>query len=390
MLLTWSWKLRPTRAQHRLLEHALNLQRQLYNAALDERIGAWRKAGKSISLYDQMKSLTQIRADDLEGYGAMPVAMSRWTLKRLDEAMQGFFRRVKASKGGAGFPRFRSYRRWHSLGFAEWSGVRLDGGRLRIKGFDRGIRINMHRPLPADAVPKSASITRKGRRWFVNIAIESAAVVERHTGTGGALGVDAGVSSLATFSDGIQFLNAAPARRQANALRRVQRALARCRRGSRRREKVRARLARLHLRVANTRTTQLHRVTAVTARMYSTIVVEDLKLRNMTRSARGSAAEPGTNVAAKAGLNRSVLDAGMGRLIQMLTYKAERSGGRLIKVNPRGTSQHCSGCGARVAKPLHVRTHACDACGLVLDRDVNAARNILARGLASLEANAGV
>lgn len=124
--------------------------------------------------------------------------------------------------------------------------------------------------------------------------------------------------------------------------------------------------------------------------MYSTIVVEDLKLRNMTRSARGSAAEPGTNVAAKAGLNRSVLDAGMGRLIQMLTYKAERSGGRLIKVNPRGTSQHCSGCGARVAKPLHVRTHACDACGLVLDRDVNAARNILARGLASLEANAGV
>lgn len=388
--MTWSWKLRPTRAQHRLLERGLERQRQLYNAALEERIGAWRKFGVSISLYHQMKSLTLIRADDVDGYGAAPVAMSRWTLKRLDDAMQGFFRRVKSSKAGAGFPRFRSYKRWHSLGFAEWSGIRLVGDRLRIQGLDRGIRINMHRPLPVDAVPKSASITRKGRRWFINIAIESEAIVERHTGTGGALGIDAGVASVATFSDGITFLKVAPERHHTHAMRRAQRALARCRRGSRRREKVRARLARLHLRVANTRATHLHRVSAVTARMYSTIVVEDLNLRNMTRSAKGMADAPGTNVAAKSGLNRSVLDAGMGKLIQMLTYKAERSGGRLIKVDPHGTSQDCSGCGVRVAKALVVRVHACNACGLTLDRDVNAARNILARGLASLKANAGV
>lgn len=110
----------------------------------------------------------------------------------------------------------------------------------------------------------------------------------------------------------------------------------------------------------------------------------------MTRSARGTAAEPGTNVAAKSGLNRSILDAGLGRLVQLLSYKCERSGSRLVRVDARGTSQDCSGCGERVPKVLSVRTHDCPACGLVLDRDVNAARNVLARGLALEGAHAGV
>lgn len=359
----------------------LEFQRQLYNAALDERIGAWRKAGKSISRYDQQKSLTEIRADDPQGYGAQPATMSRWTLNAIDDAMRSFFSRAKKG-GSAGFPRFRSFARWRTFGFSEWSGIRLKGDRLLIKGFDRPIRINLHRPLPVDAVPKSASLTRKGKRWFINIAIETTAVIERHTGTGGALGVDAGVNSLGAFSDGIMFGNARPGRRHSGRMRTIQRALARCRRGSKRRAKVKARLARQHERIADARKTHLHRVSAVTARFYSTIVVEELSLRNMVRSAKGTTKEPGTNVAAKSGLNRAIHDTGMGMLIQLLTYKAERSGGRLIKVDARYTSQDCSGCGTRVPKTLGVRVHECDACGLVLDRDVNAARNILARGLA--------
>jgi len=381
VILTWTYLIRPTRAQHRLLEAALERERQLYNAALEERIGAWRKAGKSITKFDQMKSLTAIRSDDPLGPGAGPVTMGRWTLAELDKAMQSFFARVK--KGGtAGFPRFRSYARWRTFGLAEWRGIRITGDRLSLKGFDRPIRINMHRPLPLDAVPKRASLTRKGRRWFLNIAIETGAVIETHSGTGGAVGIDAGVESLATLSDGIKFLNAQPGRRNAAAMTRAQRALARCRRGSRRRLKARARLARLNERVANARATHLHKVTAVAARFYSTIVVENLALRNMVRSAKGSVEKPGANVKAKSGLNRSIHDTGMGKLIQLLTYKAERSGGRLIKVNARYTSQDCSGCGARVPKTLSVRTHSCTACGLVLDRDWNAARNVLARGLA--------
>ena len=381
MFLTWTWKLRPTRAQHKLLERALEMQRQLYNAALEERIGAWHKARTSITKFDQQKSLTIIRQDDPAGHGALPVTAGRWTLGELDNAMQGFFSRANRS-GAAGFPRFRSYARWRTFGFAEWSGIRIKDDRLLLKGFDRPFRINVHRPMPADAVPKSASLTRKGRRWFVNIAIETSAVIEKHTGTGGALGVDAGVNSLGALSDGILFGNARPGRRNADKVREIQRALARCRRGSRRRIKVKARLARQHERIANARGTHLHRVSAVTTQFYSTIVVEDLSLRNMVRSASGSKEEPGTNVAAKSGLNRAIHDTGMGMLIQLLTYKAEKSGGRLIKVDARNTSQDCSGCGTRVPKALSVRVHKCDTCGLVLDRDVNAARNILARGLA--------
>lgn len=110
----------------------------------------------------------------------------------------------------------------------------------------------------------------------------------------------------------------------------------------------------------------------------------------MTRSAAGTAAEPGTNVAAKSGLNAAILDAGWGRFVQMLRYKAERAGGRVLDVDPRMTSRICSGCGTLVPKPLRQREHACPGCGLVVHRDVNAARNIRARGLAVLTAGGGV
>lgn len=219
MILTWSWRLRPTRAQHRLLEQALESQRVLYNAALEERIGAWRKERKSITLYDQIKALTEIRGNDPDGYGSQPVAMPRWTLRHLEEAMQGFFARVK--KGGpAGFPRYRSRSRWRSFGFSQWSGIRIRGDRLLLKGFSRPIRVNMHRPLPSDARPKQASITRKGGRWFVNIALETSQIIERHTGTGGALGMDVGVGKVAAFSDGILFSAVQPGKSRAAELRR--------------------------------------------------------------------------------------------------------------------------------------------------------------------------
>lgn len=259
-----------------------------------------------------------------------------------------------------------------------------------MKGFARPIRVNVHRPLPSDAVLRRGSITRKGRRWFVNINIETSKVGERHSGTGGALGVDVGVRSVAAFSDGILFGAVQPGTSRLAELRRASRALARCRRGSKRRQKLRARLARVHERTANLRATRLHRLSATIARSYSTIYVEQLAVANMTRSAKGTPDVPGTNVAAKAALNRSILDAGLARLFQLLGYKCERSGSRLVRVDARGTSQDCSGCGTKVPKALSVRTHHCPACELVLDRDVNAARNVLARGLALDRADAGV
>ncbi len=377
MLLTYRYKLKPTRAQYAALDRLLEAQRLLYNAALQERIEAWRKAGKSISKIDQNKSLTQIRSFD-KAFAAMPVSLSRWSLARLDDAMSGFFSRVKRGQS-PGFPRFKPMSRWSSFGFDEFNGIRLRNGRLLFKPVVGGLKVNLHRPLPEDSSPRSCTFTRRGRHWWVTMAVDVVAA-DRHAQPDTAIGIDVGIAHLATTSAGDHFENVRPRSRRQRGLRVAARALARSKRGSKRRRKVRARLAKLQRQAMEVRNMHLHRISAELTRRFAFIAVEDLKLKNMTRSAAGTVDEPGKNVRQKAGLNRSLLDAAPGRLIQLLTYKAERAGGMVVKVDPRGTSQDCSSCGVTVEKKLSNRVHRC-SCGTVLDRDHNAALNILNRAL---------
>ena len=340
MLVTYRYKLRPTVGQYARLGELREMQRQLYNAALEERIGAWAKARWTITRLDQQKSLTMIRAADPDGHGALPVNMGRWTLKRVEDAFTGFFSRVKRGQK-AGFPRYRSYHRWRSFGMLEQSGLRLKGRHLFLQGLDRAIRLNLHRPLPADAVIKGATFTTHGRHWFVSLQIESSEIVDQQPPAGPAIGLDVGVEHLATWSTGTvdgHVANVRPRARRERDLRIAQRARARCRRGSRRRQKVRAGLARIHQRIANARDTYLHQQAEHLARSHRLIVVEKLQIQNMTRSAAGTVEEPGTNVAAKSGLNRSILDPSMGKLIQHLRYKAVRAGGVIRTVRAAGTS----------------------------------------------------
>lgn len=387
LVLTYVYRIRPTAAQHAQLDKILADQRALYNAALEERISAW-KRGVSISMNDQTRSLTEIRAFD-PTYGGVPYNVSKWTLKRLDDAFKAFYRRVKYRAGKAGFPRFRSASRWRSFGFHQLAGLRLTGRKLAFSGgIVGGLDIKLHRPLPPGATLKSAVFTKEGRHWRVALAIALAAPAA-HARPDTACGIDVGVETLATLSDGTRFENVRPRARHAKELRRMARALSRCQRGSKRRQKVRARLAAARRQVRNARMTHLHRVSAVIARVHAIVIVEDLNLKNMTRSARGTREEPGTNVRAKSGLNRSLLDAAPGRLISMLRYKAEGAGGELIEVDPRGSSQACSSCGNVVAKMLNDRWHNC-ACGCELHRDHNSAIVIRKRGLAAREAARGL
>lgn len=368
MILTYRYKPRPTRAQYQRLAQMCELQRLLYNGALEERIVTWRRVSKSVSKFDQMKSLTVIREHD-EAYRAMPVWMSRWTLTRIDEAMKGFFGRVKRGVK-AGFPRYKPMSRWRSFGFEQWDGIRLDGDRLIIKSMVGAVRLHMHRSLPADAVIKCCTFTKKNQHWWITMAVD-VPVAAAHAAPDTAVGIDIGVVHLAATSDGDFFSNVRPRSRREKELRRASRALARCKRGSKRRGKILAKLARAQKRVADFRSNHLHQVSAEITRRYALIGVEKLKLKNMTRSARGSVDEPGRNVRAKSGLNRALADAAPGRLIQLIAYKAERAGGTMVKVDPRGTSQDCSSCGTKVEKTLSERTHRC-VCGTELDRDVNA------------------
>lgn len=368
----YCFRLMPRRKQHLRLSHLLESQRLLYNAALEERIDAFRKTGKGITRFDQYRSLTQIRSDDPDVYGAVPVSLSRDTLRRLDEAFKGFFRRVACGQT-PGFPRFRSMQRWASFGFTEFSGITFKGNHLRFSGMPGALRVHMHRQIPREAVFLGCHFKRDAKGWLVSFQVREMVQIPVHAGP--AVGLDLGITQFAALSDGTVVPSFAAARRSDRALKRVQRALQRSFKDSSSRRVRKQVLARLHLRVANARETFLHQASAKISRTYSLIGVEKLPIRSMSLSAKGSSESPGRNVSQKSALNRGILDAGWRKFTNQIRYKAAWAGGRVVEVNPRYTSQLCSSCGALVDKALSERVHGC-SCGLRVDRDVNAARNI--------------
>lgn len=375
-VLTFKHRLLPSRSQHRALERILEDQRQLYNAALLERIEAY-KRGVSIKLYDQHHGLTECRRDD-PGMAECSRLIQRGTLRRLDEAFKGFFSRIKRGDK-PGFPRFRGKGWWNSFEIEAFpSGGKITGKRFKIKGLP-SIRIHMHRSIP-DGKILTAKIKRDATGWYICMSIRCECK-DRHKKTS-AVGIDIGIASFATLSTGQQISNPRVAKRAERELRIRQRAIARCKKGSKLRGKVRASLARAHRKITNTRATFAHQQSARIARKHNLIVIEKLNLKGMTKSARGDEETPGRNVRQKAGLNRSMLDIAAGRFFGMLCYKAVRAGGEVREAIARYTSQDCSRCGHRSADNRKSQAvFKCVACGHADNADVNAAINILNRGV---------
>ena len=380
MILTYQYGLRPRRKQHVALDGILEGQRLFANAALQERRDAWRLARKSVSYVGQTASLTQIRADDPDGYGSLPANLSRWTLKRIDDSFQSFFERCRKN-GKAGFPRFKSIARWRSFGFAEFSGIRLVNGALVFEGMPGRLKLHMHRPLPPGATILSCVFTKEAGRWRVSLQIDAPDVHTVRREISHLVGLDWGVENHLSLSTGEAVENPRLGKAAAAADRRASRKLNRAEKGSKRRKKTRAELARVRKKLANRRKTHLHQASARIARVFGSIAVEDLNVKSLTASAKGTVENPGKNVRQKAGLNREILDTSPGRLIEMIRYKAERAGGNFVEVDAKQTSQDCSGCGATVRKDLKTRIHRCAHCKTELHRDVNAARNILKRAV---------
>lgn len=371
MFLTCKYRLFPSKRQYRALADISEAERQLYNGALEERIDCYKKTGTTISYADQSASLTRIRASDPGVYGSVPVSLSRGSLQRINRAFQGFFQRVK-SGCNPGFPRFKSKDGWRGFGFSEIDGVHFDGRRIRFKGMPSGLRVHMHRPLPEGRLA-SCQFIQDVNGWSVCFQVEVKSgdkkIISR------AIGIDLGLIAFAYQSDGVAIPAPKFARRMEREMRRRSRALARCKRGSNRRKKARARLARLQLKIYDTRRTWLHQQSARIANSYDLIAVEDLNVAGLLKNEH---------------LARSISDAGWATFTNMLSYKAEKAGGTFVEVDPKMTSQNCSGCGEIVRKGLADRVHSCPECGLVLDRDHNAALNILKRAvLRPCEANVG-
>jgi putative transposase len=366
MFLTFRYRLLPTRGQHRALRAILEGQRQLYNAALEERKGAWDKSRKSINYQAQFKSLTIIRQDP--EYSHIPITIQRGTILRLERAFNSFFKRVKKGEK-PGYPRFKGKDRFRSFQFSEFSGIRLKQKRLYFKGVTGGIRVHFHRPIPINADIRTAIFVQDTKGWKVCLGVDSPTPEKKELSSDSPIvGVDVGISTLFALSGADPIPNPRIARKTEKLLRVRQRALSRCRRGSNRRVKVKAALVKLHVKTTNRRRTYLHQATASIIRRYDMVAVENLNVKGLSRS----------------NLAKPVHDAAWGIAFSMLSYKAERAGVTFIKVNPRHTSQNCSGCGSYQPKDLSVRIHECSECGLILDRDQNAARNILHKAVVGL------
>lgn len=365
MVITYKYRLLPTKRQYAALSAICEAQRQLYNAALAERIDCYRKTGKTLTYIGQAMELRECRAA-LPEMAALPANLQRGTLRRLDAAFQGFFSRVKRGDR-PGFPRFKGKHFFHSFEFAEFSGITFDGKRLRFRGLSGGLRVHMHRPL-TDGKICTAKIGRDSKGWFVCFIVRVENVEKVVVGS--AVGADLGLKNLAHLSDGTIIPNPRVAKRAEREIRRKQRALSRCKLGSKRRRKVLAQLSAAGRHIVNSRRTYLHQASAQMVRTYDLIAIEDLNVKGLARSM----------------LAKSIHDASWSTFIDMIAYKAERAGKYLIKVDARHTTQACSSCGAIVPKTLAVRTHDCPHCGLLMDRDENAAHNVLRKGVLALEA----
>ena len=388
MYLTYRYKLLPTRKQRLALKGALDSTRTLYNAALQERIDAYRLKNKTISLYEQYAELKHIRADVKLGFSLYPAVLLRWPVERVNEAFRGFFGRLK--KGiKAGFPRFRSASRWNSFGLTEWAGVRIEKNRLCINGLGgsrkgSGIRLHMHRSLPDNASFCLLTVTRKGNAWYANIVLDVSVTQTRQFSEAKIRGWDWGRENTMTSDEGVTIERQHILDRYRNKVERLQSRINRARKGAVGRKRDVADLGRVKRREGDARNTMNHQDAARIVCISPWVAVEKLSVKNMTCSASGTVEQPGMNVAQKSGLNRSINDGSPARLMSYISYKAERAGGICVMVNPRNTSQNCSGCGMRVRKSLNVRVHSCHACGLTLTRDENAARNIRMRGIEQL------
>ena len=364
---TFRYRLYPTKRQQRLLDQQLEECRWLYNHLLAERRDAWEARQESRRLYDQQATLPALKAERPTLAGVHSQVLQNVAV-RIDLAFQAFFRRVKAGET-PGYPRFRGRGRYDSLTFPQVPvGCKLDSDAKRLRIANVGlVKVILHRPL--EGTPKTATISRSSTgKWYVCFSCECVAPAPLPA-TGQHVGIDVGLKTFATLSDGQEIANPRFFRVEERALAKAQRRLSKEEQGTPESAKRRKVVARVHERVAWRRGDFAHQHSRQITDTFDLIAVEDLAVNRMTHN----------HCPAK-----SIHDAAWSQFASLLSYKAAWAGREYVAVNPAYTSQDCSKCGHRHKVALSDRIYTCACCGMVLDRDLNASLNILRLGQQSL------
>jgi len=352
----YKFKLKTSQTVRDKLELTLNLCRELYNSALRERIDAYRINHVSVSYQDQQNQLPEIKLirDDLK---AVYSQVLQDALKRLDKTFAAFFGRVNRGEK-AGFPRFKSQNRYDSFTFPSASGgYRLDGNDLFLSKIGK-VKIRLSRAMVGKV--KTLTIKREVSGWFAIFTVETEKEILPKTGK--SIGIDAGIESFMTLSDGTQIENFKYFEASQKQLRVAGRKVSRRKKSSNQRRKAVLRLRKIHAQIKNQRNDFAHKVSTNLVKEYDLIAIENLNILGMSKGI----------------LAKEIHDVAWNSFFQKLKYKAENAGKSVVEVNPNGTSQTCI-CGARVEKTLAQRQHICLKCGHSEHRDIVSAKVILSR-----------
>ncbi|MDH6221740.1 RNA-guided endonuclease InsQ/TnpB family protein [Streptomyces pseudovenezuelae] len=367
----FKYRFYPTGEQAAELSRTFGCVRLVYNKALEERTRAWYGEQRRISYVQSSAALTQWKKTGelafLTEVSSVPLQQA---LRHLQTAFGNFFaQRAK-------YPRFKSRKKSRASAEYTRSAFTWREGRLTLAKMAGPLDIRWSRPLPQGQEPTTATVSRDAAgRWFVSLLCEDC--ITPAPATKNAVGIDAGITSLVTLSTGEKVANPRHERRDRARLARAQRELSRKAKGSANREKARERVARVHARIADRRRDHLHKLSTRLVRENQTVVIEDLTVRNLLNNHT---------------LARAISDASWTQLRSMLEYKCAWYGRELVVIDRFfPSSKLCGNCGTIAAKlPLNVRAWTCDTCGVVHDRDINAARTIKAAGLAVSACGAGV
>jgi putative transposase len=363
MLKACKFRIYPTKSQKTKMEQTLDLCRWTYNKTLEIRKTAWENEGKSLNKYETNNMLPEWKEDKPELKEVFSQVLQN-VHERVDLALKAFFRRVKSGEK-PGYPRFRG-KGWYDSFTYPQKGFKVDSGKVYLSKIG-DIKIKLHRPIEGKI--KRLTVRRAATgKWFACFSVELEDPPKPPWKDGSLVGIDVGLENFATLSNGEKIANPRFFREEEKELARVQRKLSKAPKGTQERKKALKAVERVHERIANKRYEFAHQISKGLVNQYGLIAFEDLNINGMVHNYC---------------LAKSIHDVAWNMLVTLTSYKAASAGSMVVLVDPRNTSKMCSRCGILVEKSISDRVHNCPQCGLSMDRDWNAAVNILRLGLQS-------